>query len=1347
MSSIFKSNKTKENITDTVSVIKSIIPHELWGINQFKREQTKLVSLYTKNADLTRKRQELDLELANIQDRKKSVNSKYSKEVDDYLANLGREKEVKVNEFKSRKLELKNEKDKKISIRVKELRSYSDEINDKFNKEQTINLNKYKKMITYIDKVLGKYEVKIEGNLDKLNIGNIEESELYEVVDDLDYYIEETLNQHISHEKLTNKVRDLDKKSSIIAAISATVATILFTPVVLVGATVWVGSLANSNKKAQAEVLKYIEQLLRIKSHCEGEFEYWKNKPRPDTSDINEEMKKVCASVETEYKNDLENLLRMESEWKTSFEARSKQENINKIIESKSSEIDSLDMTHTKKMEILKINYDRAEKEYKEALEKFKESNKLSEILSNDNIKIRKAVKEIKGNISDYIRYRNLLKLDYDYEIKPGDKLIDISRKRYTQELYENVFLKLKLKIEQWEAEGKTEEFWKKAYNEALERENIYYLLNTSNLYLGQVQQDAKYSTLKEDEKCMATGWGNNSVLFVYRNEKEELVLINYIKNLVYQMLSFTSPDAIEVNIVNKDMDTKFNDITIDTLTYDKFGKPQKNPLYVTNYSGGEVDNLLENQKNLIVQRQRKELVGGETISGVIKEKRKQGSKSPKFILNILHREGIDSGFLKFNENSPETGIINFCLLPYDSIMQEDTSNSNKNSKTKVEKIIESTKEKLKKTPILVEYLQEIGEDSHTFSIHNKNEQEYKVVKYKELSPAQITNYSNFFKERYLADLTGKVSYGIDEFVLDIVGDKFYTENADKGIKLYPGYPDGDKSQRIPVILDEQDMPHMFLGGTTGGGKSVTLATINAIIKVMYPPSEVDIIYFDFKVVEVAVHASPYKWPNASVLSGSKNPEYLMSLLKELLEIMENRYADMESLQMNSFSSYRNYLRKLKQSFIDKGDMERADKVIVPPRLLVIIDEFAQGFQIDDDVTEIMKDTITKLLQLGRAAGLNLLALSQDPGTSVPENVMGLFKVRACTKATPSVSRDVMRNDFCALPENQFLGFLGVNSSGTGDPEANVRYLVPFTSEQDTQLYTKMVTDLLPVYSEESRDATIFSEGSPLTLKQLHEYLDNNPPSSRELILGEPVKYQKEFKLRGINLKTDDKQNISFATTDRERKLDFIRTLAESINRDETAKVSVYFSKEEYEDIDLRKTFNTHVFYDEEDDSAPVITSMKTYDKNEEATGERVLQGVWVYNDINMMIDARRKKYKETGIRDTTPIYLIVIDPDVSLDIVTDYVWGKAVVPVFNEMNRWGIYMIQISSSMYFLEKEPEYIGYLIGTRLGSAASMNKKFKNLDNKFTKLSNELDDVNSFQFKLPSLKEREKKPWED
>ena len=42
---------------------------------------------------------------------------------------------------------------------------------------------------------------------------------------------------------------------------------------------------------------------------------------------------------------------------------------------------------------------------------------------------------------------------------------------------------------------------------------------------------------------------------------------------------------------------------------------------------------------------------------------------------------------------------------------------------------------------------------------------------------------------------------------------------------------------------------------------------------------------------------------------------------------------------------------------------------------------------------------------------------------------------------------------------------------------------------------------------------------------------------------------------------------------------------------------------------------------------------------------------------------------------------------------------------------------------------------------------MNKKFKNLDNKFTKLSNELDDVNSFQFNLPSLKEREKKPWED
>ena len=143
MSSIFKSSKTKENITDTVSVIKSIIPHELWGINQFKREQTKLVSLYTKNADLTRKRQELELEVSNVQDRKKSVNSKYSKEVDDYLANLGREKEVKVNEFKSRNLELKNEKDKKISIRVKELRSYSDEINDKFNKEQTINLNKY----------------------------------------------------------------------------------------------------------------------------------------------------------------------------------------------------------------------------------------------------------------------------------------------------------------------------------------------------------------------------------------------------------------------------------------------------------------------------------------------------------------------------------------------------------------------------------------------------------------------------------------------------------------------------------------------------------------------------------------------------------------------------------------------------------------------------------------------------------------------------------------------------------------------------------------------------------------------------------------------------------------------------------------------------------------------------------------------------------------------------------------------------------------------------------------------------------------------------------------------------
>lgn len=181
-------------------------------------------------------------------------------------------------------------------------------------------------------------------------------------------------------------------------------------------------------------------------------------------------------------------------------------------------------------------------------------------------------------------------------------------------------------------------------------------------------------------------------------------------------------------------------------------------------------------------------------------------------------------------------------------------------------------------------------------------------------------------------------------------------------------------------------MPHLLVAGSTGSGKSVCINSIIISILMRSKPHEVKMMMIDPKMVELNVYNGiPHLL--APVVTDARKAS---QALKKVVSEMERRY------DLFSHTGTRNIEGYNEQ--IDKFNEENGEKHPKMPFIVVIVDELADLMMVASSDVE---DSITRLAQMARAAGIHLIIATQRPSVDV---ITGIIKANIPSRIAFAVS-------------------------------------------------------------------------------------------------------------------------------------------------------------------------------------------------------------------------------------------------------------------------------------------------------------------------------------------------------
>ncbi len=184
-----------------------------------------------------------------------------------------------------------------------------------------------------------------------------------------------------------------------------------------------------------------------------------------------------------------------------------------------------------------------------------------------------------------------------------------------------------------------------------------------------------------------------------------------------------------------------------------------------------------------------------------------------------------------------------------------------------------------------------------------------------------------------------------------------------------------------PVVTDLARMPHLLVAGTTGSGKSVALNSMISSLLFNATPSELKIVMIDPKILELSAYEGiPHLL--TPVITQPKEASYV---LQKLVEEMQKRYTILAEKGVRNIDSYNKIVEK-----------ENALSYIV-----VILDELADLMMTAQREVE---DSIARLAQMARAAGIHLIVATQRPSVDV---LTGIIKANFPARISFKVSSKV----------------------------------------------------------------------------------------------------------------------------------------------------------------------------------------------------------------------------------------------------------------------------------------------------------------------------------------------------
>lgn len=244
------------------------------------------------------------------------------------------------------------------------------------------------------------------------------------------------------------------------------------------------------------------------------------------------------------------------------------------------------------------------------------------------------------------------------------------------------------------------------------------------------------------------------------------------------------------------------------------------------------------------------------------------------------------------------------------------------------------------------------------------------------------------------------------------------------------------------VVADIAKMPHLLIAGATGSGKSVCINTLIMSILYKASPDQVRLIMVDPKVVELSV----YNGIPHLMIPVVTDPKKAAGALNWAVAEMTRRYQAFAEHQVRDMKGYNEKVSQLEPD-------ENGNKPDTMPQIVIIVDELADLMMVAPGEVE---ESICRLAQLARAAGIHLVLATQRPSVNV---ITGLIKANMPSRIAFSVSSGVDSRTIIDMNGAEKLlgkGDMLFYPSGYQKP---VRVQGAFVSDKEVQKVTDYLKD------------------------------------------------------------------------------------------------------------------------------------------------------------------------------------------------------------------------------------------------------------------------------------------------
>ncbi len=208
-----------------------------------------------------------------------------------------------------------------------------------------------------------------------------------------------------------------------------------------------------------------------------------------------------------------------------------------------------------------------------------------------------------------------------------------------------------------------------------------------------------------------------------------------------------------------------------------------------------------------------------------------------------------------------------------------------------------------------------------------------------------------------------------------------------------------------PVITDLALIPHLLVAGATGSGKSVGLNSVICSLLFRVTPAEVKLIMIDPKMLEFSIYDGI---PHLLVPVVTDSKKAAVALRRVVAE-MERRYQLLAARGVRSIAQYNQRIRDEHARIESNGaDAENQAPPAEPlPYLVVVVDELSDLMMVSSREVE---DSLMRIAQMARAAGIHLIVATQRPSVDVLTGVIKAnFPARLSFQVTSKIdSRTIL---------------------------------------------------------------------------------------------------------------------------------------------------------------------------------------------------------------------------------------------------------------------------------------------------------------------------------------------------